>query len=462
MAEITEDQVPKKVRDLFNKGFVALERNNLDFAIDMLLHCLEMEPRFLKARKYLRAAQVKRFKKKKGGLFSGAKSKLGAMPLYAKTMALVKAGKADQAVLAAEEMLKVDPLTPKFVQGFAEAALLADIPEAAVMTLEVCREHCDDSADVMEMLGDVYIKVGNTIGARECYERLNELRPNHPDSIRKLKNALASHSLNKDGWEQTADGGGTFQDLIKDKSEAKVLEKQAKAVTSAGDVDTLIADAQAKVDDEPENISYRRQLGRLYAQKKDFDSATAVLEKALEVSRGDPEIEKALTNVKVQQFDHNIATLNEAGNVEEAQAMELEKAQFVFDDLQERVQRYPNDLRLRFELGAMLYDNDYVNEAIQQFQLSQRSPNHRFKSLYYLAMCFKHKKQFDMAVMQLETAEKELPIMNDDKKSVCYELGELAMATGDREKAAEYYKLVYQTDIGYRDIAQKIEQVYQE
>lgn len=462
MAEVTEDQVPKKVKDLFNKGFVALERNNLDFAVDMLFHCVELEPRFLKARKYLRAAEVKRFKAKKGGLFSGAKAKLGAMPAYARTMALVKAGKSDQALIAAEEMLKTDPLTPKFVRGFAEAALLAGLPEAAVQTLEVCREHHAEDPDVMETLGDAYMKVGNTDGGRECYEKLNQLRPNNPDALRKLKNALASHSMNKDGWTQTAEDGRTFQDLIKDKDEAKVLEKQAKAVTSASDADTLIADAMAKIEKEPENISYRRQLGRLYAQKKDFDQAIAEMEKTLEISRGDPEIEKALTTIKIQQFDHRISKLTEAGDAEQAQALALEKAQFVFDDLQERVQRYPNDLHLRFELGVILFDNDYVNEAIQQFQMSQRSPNHRIKSLYYLAMCFKQKKQYDMAVMQLETADKELPIMNDEKKSVCYELGEMAMAMGDREKAAEYYKLIYQNDIGYRDIAAKIEQVYQE
>jgi len=459
---MTEEQVPKKVKDLFNKGFGALERNNLDFAIDMFFHCVELAPDFLKARKYLRAAEVKRFKQKKGGFFGGVKSKIGAAPAFAKTMALVKAGKGDQALLAAEEMLKTDPLTPKFVRGFAEAALLAEQPEAAVLTLETCREHHSEDADVMEMLGDAYMKVDNTTGARECYEILNKLRPNNPDSIRKLKNCLAAHSLNKDGWEQTADGGGTFQELVKDKEEAKVLEKQSKAVTSASDADALIADARAKSDAEPENISYRRQLGRLYAQKKDFEQAIAELEKAHEISHGDPEVEKAITGVKVQQFDHNIATLTESGKMEEAQAVELEKAQFVFDDLQERVQRYPNDLRLRYDLGVMLFENDYINEAIQQFQLSQRSPNHRIKSLYYLAMCFKQKKQYDMAVMQLETADKELPIMNDDKKSVCYELGELAMAMGDRPKAAEYYKEVYQSDIGYRDIAEKIEQVYED
>ena len=133
----------------------------------------------------------------------------------------------------------------------------------------------------------------------------------------------------------------------------------------------------------------------------------------------------------------------------------------MFDDLQERVKRYPTDLRLRYEFGVLLYATEQTNEAIQQFQLSQRNPKHRIESLYHIALCFKRKHQDDMAIEQLESANAELPVMNDAKKDVLYELGVLYESSGNRDKAAVCYKQVYQTDIGYKDIAQKIEHVYQ-
>ena len=61
MAEVTLDEVTRNVRDLFNKGFGTFERGNLDYAIDMLFACVEIEPGFLQARKFLRAAEVQRF-----------------------------------------------------------------------------------------------------------------------------------------------------------------------------------------------------------------------------------------------------------------------------------------------------------------------------------------------------------------------------------------------------------------
>ena len=59
MEEITLEQVPRKIRDLFEKAMSALERGNAGYALDMLKQVVAVEPRFLLARKNLRIAQVK-------------------------------------------------------------------------------------------------------------------------------------------------------------------------------------------------------------------------------------------------------------------------------------------------------------------------------------------------------------------------------------------------------------------
>jgi len=43
---------------------------------------------------------------------------------------------------------------------------------------------------------------------------------------------------------------------------------------------------------------------------------------------------------------------------------------------------------------------------------------------------------------------------------VLYELGLILEIVGQKDKAAEYYKQIYQSDISYKDIAEKIEQAY--
>ena len=136
--------------------------------------------------------------------------------------------------------------------------------------------------------------------------------------------------------------------------------------------------------------------------------------------------------------------------------MEQDRNQFVFDDLARRVERYPNDLHLRFELGRQYFMYGYYDDALTHLQLAQKSPKDRLWALYYLAMCFLNQGQTDMAVMQLETARDALPTMDDLKKKVVYQLGLCAEAAGDLEKAYAYYKDVYSADVGFEDLSERM------
>ena len=78
--EVTVESAPARLRDLFNKGFIALERGNLDYAIDMFLHCIEQEPYFFNARKFLRAAEIKQYKSQNQGVLAAVKGQLSVVP----------------------------------------------------------------------------------------------------------------------------------------------------------------------------------------------------------------------------------------------------------------------------------------------------------------------------------------------------------------------------------------------
>lgn len=62
-----------------------------------------------------------------------------------------------------------------------------------------------------------------------------------------------------------------------------------------------------------------------------------------------------------------------------------------------------------------------------------------------------------MAAEQLQTALSEMPIMNENKKDVLYELGQVYEAIGNDAEALSYYKQIYQVEIGYKDVAERVE-----
>ena len=442
MSEVALEDTPKPVQDLFNRGFSAFERGNLDYAVDMLFRCVETEPRLLQARKFLRAAEIQRFRQAGGGMMGSVVSGAKGLPLYVKATAMLKMGKAEPVMLEAEKLLKMDPLNFKYIHLLAEASMACDLPEAGVMTLETAKEQHGGNVDFLKLLGKLYCETGRTKDALACFEKVCELRPRDPEALKALKDAMALDSMTKDKWQETAEKGGSFREMIRDADEAAMLERAGKAVKSDQDADALIRDAKEKIEKEPENINYYRSLARLYAQRKDFEQALKTVEDAKNISPGDPELDRAYSSIRMQEFDSRIKQAGESGDNETVSSLEQEKTEFYFNDVQERVNRYPNDLDLRYEWGVLLFDNDYIDEAIQQFQKSQKNPRRRTLSLYYLGMCFKHKKQYDMAKDQFSSALEQLTKMDDTKKGICYELGTVAELMGDSDTARENFKKI--------------------
>jgi tetratricopeptide (TPR) repeat protein len=458
MAEVTLEELPKKEQDLFNRGFKALERNNVDYAIEMLSQCVEHSPGFVRGWKFLRAAQLKKSRKKSVSGLSRAINSVRGLPALGSAKTLLKAGKAEAAMMSIEKVMRDDPTDPTYGLVFAKAAAAASFPEVAILTLELIRDSHPENIQVIGFLGAVYQKAGRMRSARECFERLCEMNPNDPNMLKQLKDVMALDSMSNDGWEKTVESGGSYRDILKDSDEAAILEQEAKSARSDAGVDALIADTQEKIKNDPQNVNFRRALANFYTQKKDYPSAIKALEDAIAINPGDPELERTRTNTQIKAIEADIEATREQGDEERALAMEGELLQFKFDDLQSRVERYPNDFQLRYEWGVMLFENDYINEAIQQLQVAQRSVKNRVQALYYLGLCFTSKKQYDVAFRQFDTALQDLPIMDANKKKVLYELGRISELRGEQKEAMDYYLQIYQVDIGYMDVAEKIEQ----
>lgn len=459
MAGERTDQTAQQAQNYFNKGVAAFERGNNDIAIDLLMQCVSLSPGFSRARKVLRATQIAKYRKEKKSGLSEKMQDLSAAMMRMKIAGLLKAGKKESALLECEKLLAMNPLHSQNVELAVEVAEAAGHPEAALFTVEAAYENNPDDMQLLRRVADYYMAVGDYAKARDAYVKLNAYLPNDQVIFKQLKDAEARVTMAA-GWEEAAGKKDAYRDLIANKDQAKKLDMQAKAVVAGSDADALIEEARARIEQEPNNLNYYRALSRLLSQNKRFDEAVVVLESARGVNAADPELDRAITTTRIAAFEAKIDALKAAGDAAGAADLETEMNQFIFDDLSARVQRYPNDLKLRYELGMQYFKYGYHDDAIGQFQLSQRSPKERIESLYYLAMCFAGKGQRDMAIMQLETANEQLPIMDELKKKVVFALGKLAEEAGDIEKAFGYYKDVYGADISFEDIATRMERIY--
>ena len=443
----------QKAQNFTNRGRQALETGRYELAVDMLMEAVSAAPDILETRKLLRAAQIANFRKN-GKVGFGAK--IGNMMARQKIMGLVKKGKGVEAMAEAEKLLCQNPLDADNIEAAVKAAEAAGKPDHAAITIEAAYECSNKDPSLLERVANYYAIAKRWDKARDAYGKLASMKPGDQRVMQLLKNAEAQATMNA-GWEQTAGKKGGFQNLIANKEQAAKLDAANKAVVSGDDAELLIQEKLKQIEAEPKNMNARRALARIYIQGKRFYDAIEVLQQAVEASGTmDPELDRMLSQTKVQYYDQQIDALRAEGREEEAVAMEGEKNQFVFDDLAQRVERYPNDLHLRFELGKQYYTYGYYDDALTHLQLAQKSPKDRLWALYYLAMCFLSQGQTDMAVMQLEAARDALPTMDDLKKKVVYQLGLCAEAAGDLEKAYQYYKDVYSSDVGFEDLSERM------
>lgn len=459
MAEVKSDLTAQQAQNFYKKGVAAFERGNLDIAIDLLMQCVTLSPGFSLARKFLRASQIAKFKREKKSKLAAQMQEFGSMLTRTKIAALQKSGKLEAALIECEKLLTVNPLHSLNVELAVEIAEASGHADAALFTVESAYENNPDDMKLLRRVAEFYMKLGDYTKARDAYAKLNAFLPNDQMIFKQLKDAEARVTMAA-GWEEASGKKDGYRDLIANKDQAAKLDMKAKSVQSGSDADALIEEAKQRIAAEPNNLNFYRALARVYLQNKRFEEAVATLEDARKINAADPELDRAITQAKISAFEAKIDSLKASGDTAAASDAEGEMNQFVFDDLSARVQRYPNDLKLRFELGLQYFKYEYWDDAIGQLQLAQRSPKERVEALYYLAKCFAKKGQRDMAVMQLETANDQLPIMDDLKKKVMFELGVLAEESGDYEKAFNFYKDVYGADIGFEDIGVRMERIY--
>jgi tetratricopeptide (TPR) repeat protein len=441
MAEVQLKDAPQGVRTYYEKGIAAMERSNLDYAMDMFAAALHLEPRLLQIRKLLRAAAVQKHKTdppKKRARYKNAGSLLKASGLVKKNPL--------RALETVEILIRSDPFNIKYVKVLCDAAVAAELPEVATQSLEILRDHRPNDLAVLEPLAALYHDLNEYRSEYECRSRITRLKPNDSEALKKLKDAAAHNTMEKAGWD-TAD---SYRDVIRESPETKPVSEKSE-------LETCIE----KVACEPDNINYRRTLAELYLRERQFDDAILVLETCIKKSNGpDSQLAQALADARNRKAAHDIEQAEEAGDIHYAGKLRKKLKATQIEDAAEQVRHYPSDLLLKFDYGKVLFENGRFTEAIQQFQLAQRNPNRRVKALYYLGCAFKEKGQYDIALDHLETACSELPVLDDVKKEILYELGSLCETMGNTERAIQAFKEIYTVDIGFRDVAVKIEQTY--
>lgn len=460
MPEKSLSSIPRPLREQYEKGRTALQRQNLDYAIAIFNQVLLKEPAFYECREVLRAAQFKKAGGK-GGFLKKVFGTASSSPLLAKGQLAMRSDPLETIAIA-EQILNGDPGNTSAHKMLADAALAADLPRTAALSLEIAFKNSPDR-EVALKFGQALARAGGAEKAEKILSELAQTFPNDPEIAKVLKNISAKRTLTEGGYEALEGGGGSYRDILKDKQEAVSLEQEKREIKAEDVVERLLAEHEERIAREPNNLRLLRSAAELHTQKKQFDKALEYYNRIVEHERmAEPSLQRAIAETTLKQFDHALAQLDPNGPdyAELAARIRNERAAYEIEECRKRIEQYPNDLQIRFEMGQLLFKAEKISEAIQEFQKAQNNPHKRIQAMGYLGQCFARRGMNDLAARTLQNAIKEKVVFDEEKKELIYELGRVLEAMGKTEEAIEQFKLIYEVDIGYRDVAAKVDAYY--
>jgi tetratricopeptide (TPR) repeat protein len=464
MAEKNLNEISRDVRLNYQKGNDALIRENFDYAVELFNQVLLKEPAFFDARKALRTAQAKKAGGG-GGFFKKAWGTASSSPLVAKgQMALRK--DPTEALQVAEQILNSDPTNSGGHRIVVEAAKALDLPRTAVMSLDILVKNSPKDKELAISFANFLAETGEHKRAEKVLVDISRLLPTDADIAQALKDISARTTLSQGGYDALASGEGSYRDILKDAKEAVSLEQEKRVQKTEDTAEKLIREYEARLKTEPNNLKLIRSLAELYTQKKQFDRALEYYDKikATDTGASDPSLDRAIAETTVRRFDHQVEQLDPAAAdyTEAVARVNAEKAAFQIAECQKRVEKFPTDLAIRYEMGVLYFQAGKISEAIAELQKAKGNPNKRLSAMNYLAQCFAKRKMFDLAAKTLQEAIKEKPVFDDEKKNLIYNLGSTFESMAKKEEAIEQFKLIYEVDAGYKDVSAKVDAYYAE
>ena len=461
MPEVPVSSLDPRHQKLVENARVALDRGNLDYVAEVTSQILKLQPGCLPVRKLQRVAQLRAHRGRTGGFFGKTFSGLTSSPFSF-------GGKKDPAkqLGAAELLLAKDPTSVPALKILAEAATGLGLPETVAFALDAVRELEPENRANLLALGEAWLAAGKPTEALQIADELLKDKPTDSDAQNLMRKSSVAQTVNKHNWDQQTH----YRDKLRDEAQAVSLEQAAKVVTGDTMTQRLLDEGLARVAKEPNNLNHYRTVSQTYRQMGDLDQALVWVRKAREqpVGKADAALEKQESELATAVIEKhmNEAETALAANPDDPAAKakvvaaQKEFGEFKLTEAKRYVERYPNDFPARYALGALLLEVGQTDAAIAQFQQAQKGPQVRISSLVGLGRCFKTKRLFDLAVTQLNLAKNDLGTMDDTKKDVIYELGTCYELMGKADLAIEEFKIIYSEDIGFRDVADKINAFY--
>lgn len=466
------ESVEIQIKDLdprFIKQLEAAEKSidkNPAYTADICATILNKYPACVEVRKIMRQAQFKKYGK--GNPVAKISGAIQGFILSMKAAGMIQKGQALLVIQEAEKLLAQCPENPFALTTLAKAAEALSYWGTSASAYLAIAQFQPNNINNLKALANAYIKNRQADEAMQVCDQMLRKNPADGDAQALARSAQVVKTMDKGKWENE---NQDFRDKLKSADETASLENAASLVSDEETLSRIVERLKEQIKTDPENVNLYREICANLRTLKRYSEALEYVKMARQqpLGAGDTTLEKWEHDFIIADMEIRISDLEKklAANADDESAkaeldsLKKKEHDYKMENARLMVERYPNDFNYRYIYGQLLFEDGMLDDAIMQFQLSQRNPKVRLQSLLGLGRAFIRGNKFDLAVDQLLTAKKESKIMNDGKKEIIYELATAYELMGDAESAFNEYKEIYSADISYKDVAKKINDYYE-
>lgn len=462
---VTLAEIDPRFVKQFSAAQSSIEKGSPDYAVGVCNSILAKHPACAEVRRLLHIA----YKKLSGrpNIVSSISASISGVVFAGKVKALEKKEDIAAILSEGEALLKTNPYNVPVLNTMAKACEKFEYWTTAVVCYQDIADAKPKDMKNLLALGNALIKALLPDDAMRVGEAILRVDASNGEAQNMMRVASVIKTMLKDKWEKEGD----FKEKIKSSEETLQREQENRLANDEDTLTHMVEREKKQIEEDPQNINIYRDLAQHLRALKRFGEALEYIRKARQqpLGQADTTLEKLEQDLVLADMDSRITEIKEKleANPNDAELskkydeLKAEEHTFRLSNAKRMVERYPNDFNFRFILGQLLLEDGLLDEAIAQFQLSQRNPKVRLQSLLGLGRAFIGGKKYDLAIDQLETAKRESLIMNDSKKEIIYELAKAYELMNSPEKAFIEYKEIYSSDIGYKDVAAKINAYYE-
>lgn len=172
----------------YNKGLLAFEKKNYDYAIELFAQALSIKRDFADARHYLRLSEQRKVKSEPKNIVNTLVIKLRNLPFLIQAIIYDIKNGSNHAIDKYEKILRTEPNNIYILTRLAQDLLKERDVESALKTFEVIKLVDPKNIIALKNLGQLYSQMENYSSARSCYQTVLKLSPHDAEAEKGIKN----------------------------------------------------------------------------------------------------------------------------------------------------------------------------------------------------------------------------------------------------------------------------------